>query len=210
MPKQRILRDDVQFAAAALDERTRLAQDGLGRPRAIPAANEGDRAVGAAVGAPLGDLQVGERLPSEAQRGDGRLDPFLRDARPVVHPRKAGLGLRVALRVATRDDDFLVEAALLQFEGAADLGLGLLTRRGDERARVDDDRVGAFALGDETRTALDEATRQHLQIDRVLGAAERDERDGVVGEVFHGDFTPMSESFMEMTREMPFSCCETP
>ena len=97
--------------------------------------------------APFSDLEVGERLAGEAQLGHLRLDPRLGHALPHVHAGELRRRVGIALRVAAGDDDLAVVAVRLELDGAADFGLGLFARGGDERAGVDDDDVGAVGIG---------------------------------------------------------------
>jgi hypothetical protein len=46
----------------------------------------------------------------------------------------------------------------------------------DERARVDDDRVGVARLGDQFPPGLAQASDHHLGIDQILRAPEGHER----------------------------------
>ena len=125
------------------------------------------------MGAPFGDLEVRERLSGEAKGGHLRLDPVLGNAAPFVNARKRTLQFGISLRIAPRDDDLAVATQLLELDGPQYLGLRLLARRRDERAGVDDHDVGAVWIGGERPALIEEIAGHDLQVDCVLGAAER-------------------------------------
>ena len=124
------------------------------------------------MGAALGDLQVGECLAGETKRGNLRLDPGPRDADPFVDTGECVLQLRIALRVASRDNDALVLSATLQLEGSDDFALRLFAGGRDKRTGVDDDGVRTVGIRRERETRLEEIAGTHLKIDGVLGAAK--------------------------------------
>ena len=131
----RVLRDQQQFLHAARRQRARFADDRLGRPAAIVAAQRRDDAEGALVVAAFGDLHVGV-VPRRRQqprrigvvdvcgkgsgvRGPGsEVDSVRRSSAAERHRSRARSSLR-ALRRANRVDD------LRDFAGAqhrVDLG----------------------------------------------------------------------------------------
>ena len=171
-PQHRVLGNDVEFAAAARDQRTRLAENRLHRTRAVLAADRRDGAVGAAVGAAFGDLEIGEGLPGETQRGNLRLDPFPGHSAPLVDARELRERVRITLRIASRHNDPSVLSAALELERPQDLGLRLLARGRDERAGVDDRDVRPVGIRRERRARLDEIARHDLEVHGVLRASE--------------------------------------
>jgi len=159
-----------------------LAQDGFLRTRTVFAADARDRAVGTAMRAPFGDLEVGERLAGETQTGHFGLDPVLGDALPDVHTGELGLCLRIALRIASGDDDGFEVAVGFELDGPLDFRLGFFARGFDERAGVDDDHIRPVGVGREGEALLEKVPRAHLKVGGVLGAPERDERQSPVSD----------------------------
>ena len=199
-PHRCILRDENQLADAARNERFRLGEDRLEAAASEVSAQLRDNAKGARMIAALGDLEVGGRTRRRDQTGEERVLGFglegkangvktrsrliehlrnlrvrartddridLRDERPQL--------LTVSLREAPGDDEPLI-VALRRCVFENHVGrLGL--RRIDERARIDDDRVGIGGIGDEFPALEAERPDHHFGIDEVLRASQTDKRN---------------------------------
>ena len=194
---RRILRDEDQLLRAVFNERARLLLDALHRAAAVAAADQRDRAVGAAVVAALGDLEVREvarrrKLAVAAQRHLFLLREALRkafhrafdaggdvavraDAEHAVHLGQLLVDLlAVALRETSRDDELLDAALLLERRKLEDLVDRLLLRALDEAAGVDDRDVGERRVVAQFKARVFEARHQHFAVHLVFCAAQAD------------------------------------
>ncbi len=80
-----------------------------------------------------------------------------------------------ALGETAGDDDGPDATLRLEGEHLADDGERFLARGFDEAARVDDDDVGAFGVGDKSVAVLSQLAEHPFRIDGVLGATEANE-----------------------------------
>ncbi len=159
--------------------------------------------------ASLGDLEVGEVAGCDPQPGavilglhrrrakDRALlvqpaeDPF-RDPRDLLAAEDADdlvhLGelieqdISLPLGQAAGDDDPFDLPCPLTAQQFLDDAARFLPGRIDEPAGIDDDQVGLLILGHKHEPVLRQQPEHPLGVDKILGAAEADERDGG----FHG------------------------
>ena len=124
----------------------------------------------------LGDLEICESLAGQPKSGNGGVFPFVGNSFPSVDAGEFALGLGVAFRVAAGYYDLGEIAALLQSERTRNLSLRFFAGRFDERAGIDYANVRAIGIGAEGISGLDHPPCAELQIHRVLGATERNER----------------------------------
>jgi len=85
--------------------------------------------------------------------------------------------LRITLGKATRDDEALAAAGLLELAHVEDGVDGLLLGLADESAGVDDDDLGLAGLSHDLQTGLVDHSEHDLGVDPVFGTAERYEMD---------------------------------
>ncbi len=194
----RVLRHDVELPHAGRRQPLRLAHELLEGLGAMQAAHQRDRAERARVVAPFADLEIRRvrRVAGEdAERPLHERHPLrLGEVAPIAQRRNQAAQLaqpqeEVDLRDLHRQ---LVAVALdeashrhhgLHFPPGLQLARvehrldGLLLRLLDEAARVHDDHVGSFDVRGDARTVPHERRHHALGVDRVLVAAERDERD---------------------------------
>ena len=195
-----VLRDERQLRDAIFCKAAAFGDDVVERARRIAAADQRDRAVGAAVVAAVGNLDVGgeRRRGQHARRlqkpravgGVAGAMAAFRVGEHFVEPGVVGHAhdavdfgdlveqrVRIALREAARDEQPLQAAGLFVLRHFKDGVDGFLLGRLDEAAGVDEDRVGLGRIGDDLHAARAQHPQQVFRIHAILGAAQRDQAD---------------------------------
>ena len=186
---RRVLRDERDFLHPGSMEGSRFLEDFLVRPAFEAAADEGDRAEGAEIVAPLGDAKVsGVWL----RRNDPAKGVHRKDAFNPGKRRKHGgeLGIIADGDDGSRFRDLGFQVIEVAFRKAADNHDFRPVRKHlenrvdrfflggfDEAARVDDDEIGVAWVAYEGESVAREHRENHLAVDEVLGAAEAHEPD---------------------------------
>src|SRR5262249_38162927 len=213
----RVLGDDDQLADAVLGQLAGLADDLLDRLGDVLAAHAGDGTEGAEPVATFGDLQIRIVARCDAQpsgilegadrrgteqgalfaaigerAGDDGTDLLAAEDPDEVIDAGHFLQQRLALALgkAAGDDNGADAALLLEREHLADDGKGLLPRRLDEAAGVDDDHIGAVGVGGQRVAILGQLAEHALGVNEVLGATQTDERVAALGGTAHARRRP--------------------
>ena len=199
-----ILRDQDELAVSDVHQRSRLGGHGCHGAAAEPAADGRDQAVGAAVVAAVGDLEIGIMLRLDREPGRGLVvNPAARlrgqrfrdgfpaqemfqhgpDLRVVVDPDprvdqrvfRLDLPGLVPLRQAARHDDQTPGAAFLPRAGTTDFLHALLPGGSQKCAGVDPHHVRLVVIGGQAESVHEQRTRRHPGVNHVFRASEADE-----------------------------------
>ena len=191
-----VLPDEVELADAGVDQRAGLVEHRGARAAGVRPPDRRDQAIVAAVAAAVRDLQVGEgaggQRAIEARAGEkgaagtaragaaaaaereplGEARDLLRREQQVDRGVARGQLVAEAVDHAAGDDDDPAGAPGLPEHGVGDRLVRLLDRGADEGAGVDQQQVGALAVGDEPPAARAEPADEVLGVHEVLRATE--------------------------------------
>ena len=199
-----VLSDDVELFHALRGKLTRFLEYILHRAAAEPAADQRNRAVGAAIVAALRDLEisgvggsglhsaaaerklqfVGEKLHLVAcKRFEHDVGDFI-----VRADADGGVDLiellgdlvLIALGKAARDDNRLDFSLAFEITQLQNLVNALLLGGFDKAAGVHDHRVRLFGVADKLKAAFLECIEKHFGVNLIFGAAEGNHPDLVI------------------------------